>query len=412
MAETLPRNLVEWFAAALNDLPDAVRLIDKQGKLLHQNAASQIMAPDGLGHLCHRSSAVPDLSCPACQLEAVLERGTFMRWYVTVPLPNQPPDYFEVTLSPVRDSHGRILGVLEMLRDVTTTLGLENYLINRAESQDDEIRQRSAERDRLSSELGDLREIQTGLLERDRLAALNQLVAGIAHEINTPLGAMLSNADMLNRNVDRLRSMTDDQEKAVLSRELVKRLDLLQSNSGLVIEGANRIQAVVRTLRLFSNLDEAALKSIDLHEGLDTSLGLLQYRMGRRIEVVKHYGELPLLLCRPEALNQACMNILLNAVLAIEGAGRITITTTATTEEVTVVISDTGVGIPAENLSQVFDLGFTTRGGVGGVGIGLALTARTVREHGGKLWVLSEPGQGTTFTMRLPLSNANQKQHK
>lgn len=403
MAAPFPPDLIKRLTSLLDDLPDAVRILDRGGHTLMRNEASKLLAPDGLGHLCGEEGSSRNPSCPACQIDEVLERGTFLRWHVSMPRGEQPADYFEVTLNAVRDDAGRIAGVLEILRDATATLGLEQYLIGRAESQDDEIRKHSEEASRLSAELGELRETQTEVLERDRLRALNQLVAGISHEINTPLGAMLSSADLLRRSLRRVKTETKKIPDNAVAIGITERMDGMETSAKVMVEAARRIEAVVKTLRLFSRLDEAALKPVDLHEGIDTSLELLQYRIRSRIKVVKKYGKLPEILCRPEALNQVFMNLLLNAVQAIDTEGHVRIVTRHDEDEVIVEISDDGVGIDAQELAKIFDLGYTTKGGAGGAGIGLALTRRTIRQHGGSIDVASTPGKGTTFTVRLPL---------
>ena len=405
----IPQDLVDRLAAVFTDLPDAVRLLDVGGKMLMQNEASRLLAPEGLGHLCGGESRERNPSCPACQIDEVLQRGTFLRWHVAVARDEKISDYYEVTLNAVHDRKGRIIGALEILRDATAVLGLEQYLIGRAEHQDDEIRKRSLEAERLSQELGVLRESQAEMLERDRLRALNQLVAGISHEINTPLGAMLSSADMLKKGVRRLKTTCGEIE-AKTRAGVQKRLDAVETSAKVMVEGSRRIEAVVRTLQLFSRLDEAALKYADLHQGLDTSLELLHYRFGKRIKVEKDYGRLPEVLCRPYALNQVFMNLLLNAVQAIESGGTIRIVTRRSADEVTIEITDDGEGIAEQDLSKVFDLGFTTKSGAGGAGIGLALTLRIVREHDGTIDVDSTPGEGTTFTVRLPVKTATNEQ--
>jgi signal transduction histidine kinase len=407
MAGAFPPDMLRWLGKLLDDLPDAVRILDRGGYTVLRNEASKLLAPDGLGHLCGDESAGRNPSCPACQIDEVLERGTFLRWHVSVPRDEKASDYFEVTLNAVRDDAGRIAGVMEILRDATATLGLEQYLIGRAETQDDEIRKHSEEASRLSAELGELRETQTEVLERDRLRALNQLVAGISHEINTPLGAMLSSADLLRRSLQRVKTTAKKIEDEAIAAGIAERMEGMETSAKVMVEAARRIEAVVKTLRLFSRLDEASLKPVDLHVGLDTSLELLQYRIRSRIKVIKKYGKLPEILCRPEALNQVFMNLLLNAVQAIETEGSIRVTSRHDGDEVVVEIRDDGVGIGEQDLAKVFDLGFTTKGGAGGAGIGLALTRRIIREHGGSIDVRSESGKGTTFTVRLPLKPLN-----
>jgi signal transduction histidine kinase len=384
MASPLSAELLERFGAIIKDLPDAVRLIAADGTVVLRNEAAERLAPDGLGHLCHEDNGGRDASCPACQLQTVLEGGSFMRWHVVVPREGKSSDYFEVSLSPVPGRDGGIEAVLEILRDATATLGLEQYLIGMAESRD--------------QELSDLRKSQTEILYRDRLVALSRLVAGLSHEIHTPLGAMLASADILQRAVERL------EESGAAAR-----LGTLKSSAEVMVEGARRIHAVVRTLRLFTRLDEAPCKSVDLHDGLDTSLELLQYRIGRGTSVVRHYGELPEVVCRPDALNQVFMNILLNAVQAVEGGGEIRIATRLDGDEALVEISDNGPGISSDDRAKIFDLGFTTRGERGGTGIGLALSQRIVQEHGGSIDVTSEPGRGSAFAVRIPVNFADRE---
>jgi signal transduction histidine kinase len=340
-------------------------------------------------------------------MEEVFETGAFRRWHVAVPRPEKSDDYFEVTLCPVADENGRVEVVLEILRDATATLGLEQYLIGMAESQDQEIKKRSEEAGRLSSELGELKRSQTEILYRDRLLALSRMVAGLSHEINTPLGAMLSSADLLKRAVVRMEAASRAIRDKNAAENLLVKLDTLKSSAEVMVEGARRIHAVVRTLRLFTRLDEAPRKHVDIHEGLETTLELLQHRIGARIEVVKEYGALPEILCRPDALNQVFMNLLLNAVQAIDGSGEVRVSTRLDGSDALVEVADDGIGISPEDHSRIFELGFTTKGEKGGTGIGLALSMRIVQDHGGTLEVYSKPREGSKFMLRLPVDLLN-----
>lgn len=390
--------------AAVADLPDPVRLVDRDGRTLACNDAARAERPNGLGHRCDGSGR-RNPSCPACQIGEVFDRGQLLRWHVLVDDGRGKSDAYEVTLSPVRDAGGEVVAVLEMLRDATAVLSLENYLISRAERQDEQLSERAVEAralaeraQELGAELGTLRETQTEVLYRDRLMALSLLVSGLAHEIHTPLGALLSSTDLIRRIAQKAR--TELGEPAEL------RLAALDSQAVVAADAAERIRSIVRTLRLFSNVDEAPVQEFDLHEGLDSTLKLLHYRMGDRIRLVREYGDIPRLFCRPEACNQVFMNVLLNSVQAIEDRGEIRVRTRADEERVVVEIADDGVGIPAEAIERIFDLGFTTRGGRGGSGIGLALARRIVHGHGGSIDVQSGVGAGTTFRLILPLRPA------
>jgi two-component system NtrC family sensor kinase len=157
-------------------------------------------------------------------------------------------------------------------------------------------------------------------------------------------------------------------------------------------------------LRNFARLDEAERKKVDLHEGLESTLTLARHQLENRIQVVRDYGDLPEIDCFANQLNQVFMNLLMNAAEAIEAKGTITISTRAHGDAVTVAFSDTGTGIPAEMLPKVFDPGFTTKGVRVGCGLGLAICYKIVTEHGGRVEVQSQMGQGTTFTLYLPVS--------
>jgi signal transduction histidine kinase len=401
---------------ALNALPDPVRILGEEGRVFFRNDAASKLFPEGMGHLCARKEGEIDPSCPSCQIDAVLRNGATRRWHVAVPRPGKEDsrDYYEVTLCPVQDGEGRVVAVLESLRDVTATLGLEQYLIGEAERQEEEIRRRAVELESLTerasslrTELGALRETQTEILFRDRLMALGRLVAGVAHEVHTPLGAILSSTDLLKRSVGRIREVLDREDCDRESCEaLLARLDAMGSAVDLVDEGSRRIEQVIRTLRVYSRLDEADLMTADLHEGLDSTIALARYRMGDRIRVVREYGDIPPVTCRPDALNQVFMNLLLNAVQAIPGEGEIVIRTAEESGMVRVEISDTGEGIDRSHLPHIFDLGYTTKNRGEGSGLGLAICKRIIEDHSGVIEVTSSAGEGTKFTVRIPVSPA------
>jgi signal transduction histidine kinase len=397
--------LLQSVERLFSDIPDAVRLLDRGGELLYRNAAALTLPTEGLGHLCKQEGSRGS-SCPACRIKEVLEKGVFQRWHVVYSPREQPDseDYYEVTLCPIRDAEGRVCAVLEVLRDESANLGLQHYLIGRSERQDTEIHRRSVEAeklveraDHLSSELGSLKENQTEVLYEDRLSALGQVVAGLAHEMHTPLGAILSSSDLLQRSLDRLQSGLDE------SDGLNSRIEALKGSAEIVGEGARRIHGVLRALLNFSRLDEAPCKRVTLEEGVESTLKILQYRMGDRIRVSRRYGVPVPITCRPDALNQVFMNLLLNAVQSIPENGEITVETGADGGQAVVRIGDNGVGMDEETRARVFDLGFSTRKKSGGSGLGLPLCRRIVAKHGGTIEVDSRPGEGSTFTVRLPI---------
>lgn len=406
---------LELFAAGH---PDPVLLHDTQGKLRFRNEAARCALPGhSLGHVCPEPGLRVDPSCPLCLVPLVAREATPRRWYLTVPRGDDEesgdPYYFQVTLVPIVDRGGCCQGVLEFRRDERMTLALERYLIDEAERKEGEARERSEERDRsdeaagaLREALTSLRESQTELLYRDRLLGLGRLVAGVAHEMHTPLGALLSSVDLIARATGRLRGETTD------PRQVAALLDGIAAASALIGDGARRIEHVLKTLRLHAHLDEAPLKVADLNAGLDSTLELLRYRLGDRIEVERCFETLPAVLCRPDAMNQVFMNLIVNAIQAIPDRGRIRLTSRRDGDDIEFGVADDGRGIDAETMPRIFDLGFTTKSKGEGSGIGLAISRRIIEEHGGSIRARSREQGGTEVIVRLPVGDRESRERE
>ena len=256
-----------------------------------------------------------------------------------------------------------------------------------------------------------LREAQAQLVQSAKMASLGNLVAGVAHEINTPIGAANSAADVSGRCIDRIVDVLDHNETVaaiVEDAQFQKALKLLKDSNQIAVTAGERIARIVRTLRNFARLDESDFQEADVHEGLDSTLTLLHHELKNRISVVKEYGEIPPICCYPNELNQVFMNLLVNAIQAIEGQGTIRIETTVDRAYVYVKISDTGVGIPPRDIDRIFDPGFTTKGVGVGTGLGLSISYNIVQKHRGKIEVESEVGKGSTFTVRIPNTDLKQ----
>jgi signal transduction histidine kinase len=237
------------------------------------------------------------------------------------------------------------------------------------------------------------------LIQSEKMAALGLLVAGVAHEINTPMGAIHSNNDVMTRAVGKVRKLLEPAP----DKEVRRLLDILGEicrNNEIATE---RIMNIVRSLKNFARLDEAELKKVNIHEGIESTLSLLRHQLKNRIRIVKCFGDIPEIECFPNELNQVFMNILVNAAQAIKHRGEITVKTWREGDRVKIAISDTGVGIPPENLSKVFDPGFTTKGVGLGTGLGLSLCYKIVQDHRGTIEAESSK-QGTTFTISIPLN--------
>ena len=241
--------------------------------------------------------------------------------------------------------------------------------------------------------LGELRTTQGRLVQHAKMAALGQLVAGVAHEINTPLAAVVSNNDLFLRIFARMR------EGRIEERDLAAIEDL----SKVTRLACARISDIVRTLRTFARLDEADVKLVDLHEGLESTLVLIAHLTKGGISVERRYGELPRVECHPNQINQVFMNLCVNACQAMGDHGTLTISTFADGDAVVVRIADSGGGIAPDKLSRIFDPGFTTKGAPLGTGLGLSIVYQIVEGHGGEIAVESELEAGTAFTVRLPV---------
>jgi signal transduction histidine kinase len=252
-----------------------------------------------------------------------------------------------------------------------------------------------------------MKEAQMQLLQSEKMASLGQLVAGIAHEINTPIGSINSNNDTLIRLVSKMRDFFNcpDCPPAVRDDpEVVKIMSILEDVNRNNRLACDRIMNIIRSLKNFARVDEGERKRVNIHEGIDSSLILVYHQIKNRIQVVKDYGELPEIECFPNRLNQVFMNLLVNAGQAIPDKGVLTIKTYRDGDDIKVAISDTGIGIPPENLEKIFEPGFTTKGVGVGTGLGLSICGKIIQDHRGRIAVESEVGKGTTFTITLPIN--------
>ena len=239
----------------------------------------------------------------------------------------------------------------------------------------------------LKSAMKELKETQIQLINSEKMASLGQLVAGVAHEINTPVASIKSN----NGIVAKLLGSIEDADLK----------EMLTDINEIDKEAVNRISNIVTSLKKFVRLDEAELQEADINKELDLTLELIRHETKNRINVVKNYGEIPTIRCFPNMLNQVFTNILVNACQAIDGQGTITITTEYRSKNLVVKIKDTGKGIPQNLLSKIFSAGFTTKGIGVGTGLGLAICSKIIEKHKGKITVNSEVGKGSEFVITL-----------
>lgn len=254
-----------------------------------------------------------------------------------------------------------------------------------------------AQNKQLEKAMRELRETQERLLMKEKMASLGDLVAGVAHEINNPIGAVNASADVVRRCADKIES------EARKNQQLQKTTKILKESVGVILTAGNRIAAIVKSLKNFARLDESEYQKTDIHEGIESSLILMENEFQNRISVVRDYHDIPEIVCYPGQLNQVFLSLLKNATNAIEGSGRISIKTTTENGHVRVEISDTGKGIPRRKLGKIFDFGFSTGDSRVKMSSGLSTAYNIVQKHHGEIKVDSEVGKGTTFSIVLPI---------
>ena len=267
------------------------------------------------------------------------------------------------------------------------------------------------------------RRTQEQLIQSEKLASIGQLAAGVAHEINNPVGYVFSNFSSLERYLKDLFRMLEAYESAeaqLSDTPTAARLSALRQEIDLEYlkqdvptlmaesrEGIARVRKIVQDLKDFSHIDtRPQWEWSDLHKGLDSTLNIVQNEIKYKAEVVKHYGTLPEVQCLAPELNQVFMNLLINAAQAIDKPrGTISIRTGAGGDTVWVEVEDDGCGISSENASRIFDPFFTTKPVGKGTGLGLSLSYGIVKKHGGRLEVDSAPGRGTRFRVTIPVKH-------
>ena len=275
-----------------------------------------------------------------------------------------------------------------------------------------------------------IQEQQAQLIQSEKMASLGQMVAGIAHEVNTPLGFVRNNIEVLDKNLRRLldvleryRDLRDSlvnghldelEAKLVGIIEASKKIDSasfsekIQALIAESLDGIDRIQQLVLDLKNFSRLDEAAFKETDLNQGLESTLKIANNIVKYKAEVIKDFAPELTAECYPARINQVFLNIITNAAQAIEGQGKIWIKTYKENGTAVIKIRDNGKGIPQENLKKIFEPFFTTKDVGQGTGLGLYIVYKIIEQHKGTITVQSEVGKGTEFTIKLPIKQSNQ----
>jgi signal transduction histidine kinase len=244
-----------------------------------------------------------------------------------------------------------------------------------------------------------------------QMAAVGRLLAGVVHEINSPLGSILSNTEVILRSLEMLEPLLarGEPESLEQARQIVETCHSLVAVDRIACE---RIRSVIRGLKSFSRTDASAPQRVDVNRLLLDTVKLTRAELGKRIRVETDLHDVPEPDGYPQMLGQVFLNLLVNAAQAIEGEGRIRIATAVEGEAIRITIADTGRGMSMEEQAQAFDAGFTTKPVGEGIGMGLAISREIVVErHGGTIAVESVPGRGTAFHIRIPVRHTRSKGH-
>ncbi|GAB4256923.1 MAG: hypothetical protein Kow0092_03380 [Deferrisomatales bacterium] len=374
--------------AVFDSITDPTFLMDRHGRIQRANRAlaSLLHKPfaELLGRPCAAVFGNPEGLCQRCPAREVIASGRPAHREST----SRSGQIFKIHYFPLVEG-GKAEGVVVRYQDVTAE-----------------------------------RELEHRLLQADKMAAVGQLAAGIAHEVNNPVGFILSNLNRLDEYVEEIavigRRAGELADGAVAGARDPREawgeylqlrgeadLDFLYEDTRAMIgecrEGAERIRNIVRDLKTFSHPDAKDLEYADLNRGIESTLNIVWNELKYKCEVVRELGELPRVLCRPQQINQVFMNLLVNAAHAIEERGTVTVRTWAEGDRVFASVSDTGTGIAPAHLERIFEPFFTTKPPGKGTGLGLHLASDIVRAHGGSIRVESAVGQGTTFTVELPV---------
>lgn len=348
-----------------------------------------------------------------CLLEKAWETGNQVKGDLVLGSETNP-EYFEVTVFPIKDAEGTVKQAVRVSRDITDRKIAE---INLKKALD----KSQALSKELSIAYEELQSAQDQMLQREKMASIGQLAAGVAHEINNPTGFISSNLGTLKKYANNLQEFikiqnlvlhtlangTDELEKLKEDEKKLKINYIKDDIQELIdesIEGADRIKNIVMNLKSFSRVDEISkIQRANINKCIEDTLTIVWNELKYKAQVNKEFGDLPETYCYVQQMTQIFMNLLVNAVHAIETKGEINIKTWHDNGAIYVSVTDTGCGIPEEIRSRIFDPFFTTKEVGKGTGLGMSIVYEIIKKHNGDLTLESTVGKGTTFTIQLPV---------
>ena len=382
----------------------AMMMLDEGGMILAANPAAAAL----FGHPVHELvgcslSKFLDLFSrdkAALMLAEAVSKGSAMDWELDVLTPETRPKLALFSVDCLKDPQHFAYSYVVLCRDFSPQLDFSARLAKLNQELEGALLA-------LEKAHRSLKETQAQLVQSEKTRSLGQLVAGIAHEINNPLGFVKNNANYVLRMLPKLDAAIQHARFEQLSVQEVKALDLwlndLRDLSNENLEGLSRIEEIVKALRNFSRLDEADYKLADVAEGLNSTIQLVRGSCQNRIVLDVKLDALPVTYCHPGELNQVFMNLLVNAIQAIPEKGVIIIRAWAENQQIWIAFQDTGVGMPPEVLPRLGEPFFTTKPPGQGIGLGLAVSMGIVKRHNGQMSFTSQTGQGTRVTLQLPV---------
>ena len=447
-AEATKRNMQQLLAQIIDGDPVPTFVIDANHRITHWNQACAVVtarpAAEMVGTANHWQAFYPESRPVMADLivDGSLE-DQFATYYhdrfrrssnihgafegeAFFPNIGEQGRWLFFTAAPLVDSAGQRIGAIETLQDVTERHRAEEDLRHYQNSLEELVAKRTSqlgeanaklEHDRKELELllVKVEEAQQQLLQSEKMAAIGQLAAGVAHEINNPVGFVNSNLGTLKGYINNLLQVIDayeavdaggEREQLEAARRQADLEFLREDLPSLLLEsqeGLNRVTKIVQDLKDFSRVDQAECQRANLNEALESTLNVVWNEIKYKAEVVRELGDIPDVECVPAQINQVFMNLLVNAAQAIEQRGKITLRSGMENDEVWFEIADSGKGMSAEVRNRIFEPFYTTKPVGKGTGLGLSISYDIiVKKHGGRIEVSSEPGQGTTFRITLP----------
>ena len=374
-AREIQARLVSQYTAMINTVPALIYIKDKELKYVEVNESFCTLIGKARGEIIGKTVYdvyPPDIAEAQRRLDLIVlnEGKSIINHEVKVSYFSDEETWISITKVPLKNDEGEIIGLVGMIQDVTEHHKSRNQLI-----------------------------------QSDKLAAIGTLAAGVAHEINNPIGYINSNLNSMNKYLAKISQFSEMIKKHDASKwsEMQEMLSDFGDAVNESIEGANRVKKIVTDLKTFSRIDRSERALAIINDGIESTLNIVWNEIKYTCKVEKEFGNLPLLYCIPNQLNQVFLNILINAGQAISGKqGLIKIKTWSDENNIYISIEDNGMGIPEENLKRIFEPFFTTKEVGKGTGLGLSLAYDIIKKHKGHIGVESKIGVGTIFTVTLP----------